>query len=127
METDDVDADDCATLHGDDSISTAGVRCTHCGAVRHPRDDPKRRICTLFGAIAGGISGGIKALEVARSCANGITDSRLRWAALASAFMLGVIAGATTGCAAGAALGHRLSAYVMPDVLCNACLREFST
>jgi len=126
-EMDEMPADDCATLHGGESTSTAGARCTHCGAVRHLRDDPARRICALFGATAGGISGGIKALEVARSCAHGIGDSRVRWTALASAFLLGVLAGATTGCAAGAALGHRLSTYVMTDVLCKVRRREFST
>jgi len=79
-----------------------------------------------LGAIAGGISGGVKALGVARSCVGSISDPRLHGAALVSAFTLGVLAGAATGCAAGAALGQRLDVQVMLGYLCLDCGHKFS-
>lgn len=110
------------------AYSLAGsTGCPHCASVRLLRNETAGRICALLGAIAGGVSGGVKALGVARSYVGGISDPRLHGAALVSAFTLGVLAGATTGCAAGAALGQRLDVQVMPRYLCRDCGHSFST
>ncbi len=125
-DTDDFEAGDSIPHEGD--YSPAGsARCAHCASVRHLRNQTTGRICALLGAIAGGVSGGAKALGVARSYVGGISDPRLHGAALVSAFTLGVLAGATTGCAAGAELGQRLDDQVLTGYLCRDSGHRFST
>lgn len=126
QDCDDLDADD-SFFHQETSSLAGAERCAHCASVRLLRNEAAGRICALLGAIAGGISGGLKALGVTRSYLGGISDPRLHGAALVSAFTLGVLAGATTGCAAGAALGQRLDVQVMPRYLCRDCGHRFST
>ena len=123
---DDLDAGD-SIPHQEASSLAGSARCAHCASVWLLRNETAGRICALLGAIAGGVSGGVKALGVTRSYVDGISDPRLHGAALVSAFTLGVLAGATTGCAAGAALGQRLDAQVLPGYLCRDCGQRFST
>ena len=111
--------------HQEAYSQTGWARCAHCASVRHLRNQTTGRICALLGAIAGGVSGGAKALGVARSYVGGISDPRLHGSVLVSAVTLGVLAGATTGCAAGAALGQRLDAHVLPSYCCLDCGRRF--
>lgn len=126
QDCDDLDADD-SFFHQEASSLAGEERCEHCASVRLLRNETAGRICALLGAIAGGVSGGVKALGVARSYVGGISDPRLHGAALVSAFTLGMLAGATTGCAAGAALGQRLDVQVIPRYLCRDCGHRFST
>jgi DNA-directed RNA polymerase subunit RPC12/RpoP len=106
---------------------SGSARCAHCASARLLRSETAGRICALLGAIAGGVSGGVKALGVARPYVGGISDPRLHGSVLVSAVTLGVLAGATTGCAAGAALGQRLDAHVLPSYCCLDCGRRFFT
>lgn len=125
-DTDDFEASDSVPHEGGHS-PTGSAHCAHCVSVRHLRNPTAGRICALLGAISGGVSGGVKALGVARSYVGGISDPRLHSAALVSAFALGVLAGATTGCAAGTELGQRLDEQVMPGRLCLDCRHRFPT
>lgn len=113
--------------HQEAYSQTGWARCAHCAPVRPQRNETAGRICALLGAIAGGVSGGVKALGVAQSHVGGISNPRFHCAALLSAFTLGVLAGATTGCAAGAALGQRLDEQVMPCQPCLNCRHRLFT
>ena len=127
-------ASDCDDFAHEDSIPyqeartmSGSARCAHCASARLLRSETAGRICALLGAIAGGVSGGVKALGVARPYVGSISDPRLHGSVLVSAVTLGVLAGATTGCAAGAALGQRLDAHVLPSYCCLDCGRRFFT
>jgi len=90
------------------------------------RRDLAGRASALLGLLAGGLGGGVKAIETMQQYASDIYSVRLRCIALLSAALLGALAGATTGCGIGATLGERIDTHVWQAYRCLHCGGTFT-